>query len=54
MAALEKDGRSVYVLPVWRDIDVYEDLNAFWDRNKALPPGALSTLDLLRERFGKP
>jgi hypothetical protein len=54
MAALEKDGRSVHVLPAWRDIDVYEDLLAFLERNKALPPGALSTVDVLRERFGKP
>lgn len=54
MAALKKDGLSVHVLPAWRDIDIYEDLLAFWERNKALPPGALSTVDLLRGRLDRP
>jgi hypothetical protein len=54
MAALKKDGLSVHVLPTLRDIDVYEDLEAFWDRNKTLPPGALSTVDFLRGRLGRP
>lgn len=34
LSAAEDSGRSVSLLPVWRDIDTLEDLQAFQERNR--------------------
>lgn len=52
MAILGSHGVGVHVLPPWSDVDEYDDLKALFDRQKELPPGSLSTIDLLRCRFG--
>jgi len=52
MAILGSHGVDVHVLPPWSDVDEYEDLKALYERQKELPPGRLSTIDLLRCRFG--
>ena len=54
IAALKRHGLGVHVLPVWRDIDVYDDLLAFRERNEGMPSGVLASLDFVRERLGKP
>lgn len=51
MAALRENGVNVYTLPVWKDVDEYDDLRALYARNKALPPGRLATVDFLRDHF---
>jgi uncharacterized protein len=51
MSALGKTGVNVYVLPLWNDIDEYDDLKALYDRHRAFPPGELSTIDFLRDHF---
>lgn len=48
MQAAEEQGLTVRVLPYRADIDEYSDLTAFFQRNKAMAPGVLSTLDYLR------
>jgi rSAM/selenodomain-associated transferase 1 len=45
----EEHGIKLSVLPRWRDIDEYDDLAAFVDRWKELPPGVLATIDYLRD-----
>lgn len=34
LSAAEDSGRSVFLLPLWRDIDTLEDLQAFQERNR--------------------
>ncbi len=52
LALFKKNNLTVHVLPCWNDLDEYEDLKAFYDRQKTAPYGALSTIDFLREHFG--
>ncbi len=45
----EEHGLNLCLLPQWRDIDGYDDLAAFFDRWKDLPPGVLASIDYLRD-----
>jgi glycosyltransferase A (GT-A) superfamily protein (DUF2064 family) len=49
---LREHGLDVHVLPLWNDLDEYEDLRSFHASRKELPPGALHTIDYLRSFFG--
>lgn len=51
MAVMLSRGLSVHVLPLWRDVDEYDDLESFYDRQKNRPAGSLATVDFLRERL---
>ncbi len=51
MERLGKNGLKVHVLPAWRDVDEYGDVEAFFDAHKYLPEGKLATIDFLRRRF---
>jgi uncharacterized protein len=51
MERLGQNGLKVHVLPAWRDLDEYGDLEAFFDAHKDLPEGRLATIDFLRRRF---
>lgn len=51
MEAFGESGVSVCVLPVWHDVDDYNDLKAFYERQRAAPPGNFSTIDFLREHL---
>jgi uncharacterized protein len=48
MDVLNRHGHGVRVLPEWRDIDTYEDLEAFMRKHERTPTGRLLTLDYLR------
>ena len=48
---LRDHGLKIHVLPQWRDVDVYADLLALFDRQKDLPDGTLATIDFLRRRL---
>ncbi len=49
---LQEKGMHVHVLPAWRDIDEYQDLEALYERRKDLARGRLVTVDFLRNRLG--
>jgi uncharacterized protein len=51
MAVLRKYRIDVHILPLWNDIDEYHDLKAFYERQKDLPRGRLSTVDYLRDHL---
>lgn len=51
MDALATSGTNVHVLPVWNDVDDYDDLRALYDRHRGLPHGMLATIDFLRDRL---
>jgi len=45
----EEHGLTFGLLPRWRDIDEYDDLEALFERWKDLPQGVLATIDYLRD-----
>ena len=51
MTVLEKTRLNVHVLQEWRDIDKYDDLLSFYERQRGLPRNHLAAVDFLRERF---
>ncbi|OPX92719.1 MAG: 2-phospho-L-lactate guanylyltransferase [Syntrophorhabdus sp. PtaB.Bin006] len=51
VAVLKENGVSVHVLPLWRDIDEYGDLKAFFHVHKDDPRGRLLTVDFLRDHL---
>jgi len=51
MGTLRNNGLAVHVLPAWRDVDEYADLETFFDAHRDLPDGELATIDFLRRRF---
>jgi rSAM/selenodomain-associated transferase 1 len=52
MSIFRKMRLSVCVLPTWNDIDDYDDLRVFFDAHRNLVPGALLTVDYLRDQLG--
>lgn len=48
MRLLNENGCNVHILPVWRDIDTYQDVVAFIGEHELMPAGSLLTLDYLR------
>lgn len=51
MEILRRNGANIHVLPPWNDVDEYDDLVKLWQRHEHAPPGSLSTIDFLRDRF---
>ena len=51
MAIMISHDIDVHILPLWRDVDEYDDLEALYDRQKHRPAGDLATVDFLRDRF---
>jgi uncharacterized protein len=51
MAAMRMHRIHFHILPLWRDVDDYDDLKALYDRQKHRPAGDLATVDFLRDRF---
>jgi rSAM/selenodomain-associated transferase 1 len=52
MAAFRMSRKDVHVLPLWHDIDEYDDLVSFYERQKWQPSGGPATIDFLRNRLG--